>query len=49
MSVLIDDAYAGHDPRTTVSLYTADVNIDPFSVKAIRQANPAYGDFSECR
>jgi phage terminase large subunit-like protein len=45
LSVLIDDALAGHDPRTTVSLYTADPDLDPFSVEAIKQANPAYGDF----
>src|SRR5690606_37653694 len=45
LSILIDDALAGHDPQTVVSLYTADPELDPFSVKAIRQANPAFGDF----
>jgi phage terminase large subunit-like protein len=45
LSVLIDDAQKGHDPRTVVSLYTADPDLDPFSVEAIKQANPAYGDF----
>lgn len=45
MSVLIDDAMAGNDPRTVVSLYTADPELDPFSEEAIRQANPAFGDF----
>lgn len=45
LSVLIDDALAGHDPRVVVSLYTADRNLDPFSEEAIRQANPAFGDF----
>src|SRR5262249_35427297 len=45
LSILIDDAVDGNDPRTVVSLYTADVDIDPFSEKAIRQANPAFGDF----
>lgn len=45
LSILIDDALAGHDPHTTVSLYTADPKLDPFSEKAIKQANPAYGDF----
>jgi len=45
LSILIDDALIGTDPKTTVSLYTADMDIDPYSVKAIRQANPAYGDF----
>lgn len=45
LSVLIDDALAGADPRIVVSLYTADMDIDPFSEEAIRQANPAFGDF----
>lgn len=45
LSVLIDDALAGHDPRTVVSLYTAPLDDDPFLVKTIRKANPAYGDF----
>jgi phage terminase large subunit-like protein len=45
LSVLIDDAQAGNDPRVVLSLYTADPDLDPFSVEAIRQANPAYGDF----
>jgi phage terminase large subunit-like protein len=45
LSVLIDDALAGRDPRVVLSLYTADMDIDPFSEKAIKQANPAYGDF----
>lgn len=45
LSILIDDALEGHDPRTVVSLYTADMDLDPFSEDAIRQANPALGDF----
>lgn len=45
LSVLIDDALAGHDPKTIVSLYTAPLDIDPFSEKAIQAANPAFGDF----
>jgi phage terminase large subunit-like protein len=45
LSILIDDALAGHDPKIKVSLYTADESIDPFSEEAIRQANPAFGDF----
>jgi phage terminase large subunit-like protein len=45
LSVLIDDAQAGNDPRVVLSLYTADPDLDPFSEKAIRQANPAFGDF----
>lgn len=45
LSVLIDDAIAGHDPRVTVSLYTAPREDDPFDEETIRKANPAFGDF----
>lgn len=45
LSVLIDDALAGHDPKTVVSLHTAPDDLDPFSEEAIKAANPAYGDF----
>lgn len=45
LSILIDDALAGHDPHTVVSLHTAGQNLDPFSDKAIKAANPAFGDF----
>lgn len=45
LSILIDDALAGHDPKIKVSLYTADESLDPFSEEAIKQANPAYGEF----
>jgi len=45
LSVLIDDAMAGHDPRVVVSLYTADEEDDPFAEATIRKANPAFGDF----
>jgi phage terminase large subunit-like protein len=45
LSVLIDDAKGAHDPRVVVSLYTADLDLDPFSEEAIKQANPAFGDF----
>jgi phage terminase large subunit-like protein len=45
LSVLIDDAIAGHDPRVVVSLYTAPMDLDAFSEGAIRAANPAFGDF----
>lgn len=45
LSILIDDALKEHDPHTVISLYTADPNLDPFSEEAIKQANPAYGDF----
>lgn len=45
LSILIDDALAGHDPRTVVSLYTAPVTLDPFAEETIRLANPAFGNF----
>jgi phage terminase large subunit-like protein len=45
LSVLIDDAKAGRDPRVVLSLYSADPDLDPFDEKTIRQANPAFGDF----
>jgi phage terminase large subunit-like protein len=45
LSILIDDAIAGHDPRVVVSLYAADIEDDPFAEATIRKANPAFGDF----
>lgn len=45
LSILIDDALAGHDPRVVVSLYSAADDLDPFSEEAIKAANPAFGDF----
>lgn len=49
LSILIDDALQGHDPRVTVSLYTANEDDDPFAEKTIRQANPAFGDFQNAK
>jgi phage terminase large subunit-like protein len=45
LSILIDDAVAGNDPRVTCSLHTAPVGADPFAEETIKLANPAYGDF----
>ncbi|NVP55973.1 terminase [Rhizobium sp. DBTS2] len=45
LSVLIDDAQTGLDPRVVLSLYTAPDDADPFAPKTIKLANPAYGDF----
>lgn len=45
LSVLIDDALAGADPKVVLSLYTADMSLDPFGDEAMKQANPAFGDF----
>jgi len=45
LSVLIDDAKTGADPRVVLSLYTAPDDADPFEAETIKQANPAFGDF----
>lgn len=45
LSVLIDDALAGHDPKVVVSLYTAPVDDDPFDRATLAKANPAMGNF----
>jgi phage terminase large subunit-like protein len=45
LSILIDDAKKGGDPRTKVVLYTADEGLDPFGEAAIRQANPHFDVF----
>lgn len=45
LSVLIDDAASGKDPKRKLFLYTAPLDLDPFGAKAWKAANPAYGDF----
>jgi phage terminase large subunit-like protein len=45
LSLLIDDGLTGADPRIKVELCTAPLDLDPFSVKAIRAANPHFDDF----
>jgi phage terminase large subunit-like protein len=45
LSLLIDEAARGEDPETKLFLYTAPVELDPFSEQAQRAANPAFGDF----
>ena len=45
LSVLIDDALRGEDPRVVISLHTAPLDLDPFTDEAIAAANPAFGDF----
>jgi phage terminase large subunit-like protein len=45
LSILIDDALTGQDPRTIVSLYSAPIEADPFIEETIKKANPAYGNF----
>lgn len=45
LSLLIDDALSGADPRNKVELYTAPMDADPFSDEAIRAANPHFDVF----
>ena len=45
LSVLIDDAAKGHDPRTVLRFNTAPPELDTFSEEAIRAANPAFDIF----
>lgn len=45
LSVLIDDALTGADPRVKVALHTAPLDLDPFSDKAIKAANPHFDVF----
>lgn len=45
LSLLIDDALGGHDPRTVVSFHTAPLDADPFADETIRAANPAFDLF----
>ena len=45
LSLLIDDALTGADPANKVELCTANIDLDPFSEEAIRQANPHFDDF----
>jgi phage terminase large subunit-like protein len=49
LSMLIDDALAGHDPHTVVSLHTAPREFDPFDEVTIRLANPALDGFMNRR
>lgn len=45
LSVLIDDAKTGADPRTVLRFQTAPGDLDPFTEEAIRAANPAFDVF----
>ena len=49
LSILIDDALAGHDPHTVVKLYSAPTDLDPFDEETIRLANPAFDAFMNQR
>lgn len=45
LSLLIDDGLSGADPRIKVELCTAPLDLDPFTEKAIKAANPHFDDF----
>lgn len=45
LSVLIDDAKSGADPRTVLRLQSAPDHLEPYSIEAIRAANPAFDVF----
>ena len=45
LSLLIDDAKTGADPKTKLFLWTADPAADPFDRATIKQANPAFEHF----
>jgi phage terminase large subunit-like protein len=45
LSLLIDDALTGADPRIKVALHSAPLDLDPFSDKAIKAANPHFEVF----
>jgi hypothetical protein len=49
LSILIDDAKAGHDRRTVLRLDTAPDKLDPFTKAAIKAANPAFEHFMNQR
>jgi phage terminase large subunit-like protein len=42
LSLLVDDAISGADPRIKVRVYAAPIDLDPFSDEAIRAANPHF-------
>lgn len=45
LSVLIDDALGGHDPRVVIRIDSAPLEMDAFGIEAIRLANPAFEYF----
>ena len=49
LSILIDDAEKGEDPRTVLRINKAPDDADPFSVEAIKAANPAFDIFMNQR
>jgi phage terminase large subunit-like protein len=45
LSRLIDKARTGADPQTTLTVFEAPEDADPFSIKTLKACNPAWGDF----
>ena len=45
LSILIDDALAGHDPSVICDLHTAPIEDDPFTLETVMKANPGLGNF----
>lgn len=45
LSVLIDDARSGADPKVKLFMFSAPESLDAFGDEAMRSANPAFGDF----
>ena len=45
MSRLVDYGLNNKDPSFHLTLYSAPINADPWSIKTWRRANPALGDF----
>jgi phage terminase large subunit-like protein len=45
LSRLIDKARTGVDPQTTLTMFEAPLDADPFSVDTLKLCNPAWGDF----
>lgn len=45
LSMLIDDAKTGADPKTKLFLWTSDPDADPFEKRTIEAANPAFRHF----
>ena len=45
LSLLIDDALSGADPRVKVECYSAPKDTEPFGLEAIRAANPHFDEF----
>ncbi len=44
-SRLIDKAKEGNDPRTTLAMFSAPIDADPFDIETLKACNPAWGDF----